>query len=418
MKILFLAPQPFFEERGTPIAVKLALDVLAKRTTPSGTPLQIDLLTYGLGSRTTLGAVNQHRSYVPGWIRLVSPGISLNKLICDFFFVAATLRLVWLARGENQYRLIHAVEESVFIALLVKLLFGIPYVYDMDSSLTQQLTEKWVWLRPIAPLLSGFERLAARSSAAVVPVCDALATIACSYGCRNVNILRDVPLIRPPEKGLLPSLRDEIGLPPDAVLLTYIGNLEGYQGIDLMIEGFARHAERSRVGVLVIIGGAPRDVSRYRRVVEERGVAARVHLVGARPLEQLGHFCAQSDLLLSPRVRGTNTPMKIYSYLHSGKAIIATRLLTHTQVLNDQIAELCDPTPDALARSITALAENPERRAALGARAVLHAQQNYTYEVFSRSLNDTYDSLLGAAGPESAPTVDDAVSTAVPSSHQ
>ena len=30
-----------------------------------------------------------------------------------------------------------------------------------------------------------------------------------------------------------------------------------------------------------------------------------------------------ADVLVSPRIRGNNTPMKIYSYLESGKAILA-----------------------------------------------------------------------------------------------
>ena len=42
-----------------------------------------------------------------------------------------------------------------------------------------------------------------------------------------------------------------------------------------------------------------------------------------------------ADVLVSPRLKGLNTPMKIYSYLDSGSAVLATRLRTHTQVLDD-----------------------------------------------------------------------------------
>ena len=45
-------------------------------------------------------------------------------------------------------------------------------------------------------------------------------------------------------------------------------------------------------------------------------------------------------MLVSPRIRGTNTPLKIYSYLRSGKPIVATDLLTHTQVLSPEVARL------------------------------------------------------------------------------
>ena len=55
-------------------------------------------------------------------------------------------------------------------------------------------------------------------------------------------------------------------------------------------------------------------------------------------------------MLTSPRSKGTNTPLKIYQYLRSGKPIVATRLLTHTQVLDDDTAMLTAPDPQAFAR--------------------------------------------------------------------
>ena len=55
-------------------------------------------------------------------------------------------------------------------------------------------------------------------------------------------------------------------------------------------------------------------------------------------------------MLVSPRLKGLNTPMKIYSYLDSGSAVLATRLRTHTQVLDDGIAYLVEPEPVALGR--------------------------------------------------------------------
>ena len=56
-------------------------------------------------------------------------------------------------------------------------------------------------------------------------------------------------------------------------------------------------------------------------------------------------------LISSPRLAsaGTNTPLKIYSYLRAGKPIVATDLLTHTQVLDREVAILVRPEPGAFA---------------------------------------------------------------------
>jgi hypothetical protein len=70
------------------------------------------------------------------------------------------------------------------------------------------------------------------------------------------------------------------------------------------------------------------------------GIEAVTVFAGERPAAEIPSYLLAADLLVSPRSRGTNTPLKIYQYLRSGKAIVATRLLTHTQVLSDQTAIL------------------------------------------------------------------------------
>lgn len=97
-----------------------------------------------------------------------------------------------IANRKTPYTLVHAVEESVFIALFLKAVYGIPYIYDMDSSLALQVTEKWKLLKPLYPVLSVFEKLAVKYSLAVAPVCDSLGIIAEKYGAKSMVVLRDI----------------------------------------------------------------------------------------------------------------------------------------------------------------------------------------------------------------------------------
>ena len=62
-----------------------------------------------------------------------------------------------LAAG-NRYDAVHAVEEAAFIARSLKRSFGLPYIYDMDSSLAEQMLEKYPLLRPLARVLECFEK--------------------------------------------------------------------------------------------------------------------------------------------------------------------------------------------------------------------------------------------------------------------
>jgi len=388
MKLLFLAPQPFFQERGTPIAVRLALQVLTERSTPD----QIHLVTYHEGSPVDIEGLEITRIPALPFLKNIGAGISVKKLGCDLLFLITTLKVVWRHR-RTPYTLVHAVEESVFIALLLKLLFGIPYVYDMDSSLAMQVTEKWWPLKFLRPLLLKAEQYAVRSSIAVVPVCDTLAAIADSHGSKHTHILRDISLLEPSPPGGVGSLREEIGASPTAEIVLYAGNLERYQGVDLLLEAFAQVAAQRENTHLVVMGGAGEALARYRKVASSDPRLARAHFIGQRPVQHLSAYIAQADVLAAPRILGNNTPMKIYSYLHSGKPMIATDIESHTQVLTPSIAHLAPSTPDAFAEGILAVLGDKEYGKRLGEAARTTAEANYTYDVFRHRLNHLYDHL-------------------------
>jgi glycosyltransferase involved in cell wall biosynthesis len=387
MRILFLAPQPFFQERGTPIAVRLALEVLAKNDAA-----RVDLLTYHEGETIQIPNTTIHRIWAPSWLSGIGPGISLKKLLCDILFLITSLRLIWRARRQ-QYALVHAVEEAVFIALLSKLLFGIPYLYDMDSSLALQLTEKWRMLRPLQPLLSFCERIAVRQSLAVVPVCDALAAIAHQHGSPNTQVLHDISLLGRNTEDTQRDLRAEANVPTSHLLLVYIGNLESYQGIDLLLESYARIISEVPQTSIVIIGGRPDHVTYYADRSAALGIASQVRFLGPRPVSSLDTYLKQADLLLSPRIKGNNTPMKIYSYLHSGKPVVATQLPTHTQVMDERIAFLGAPTPAGYGEALLQAIKSPTLRAKVGAAAQQFAEERYTFDIFSRRLTEIYERL-------------------------
>ena len=87
---------------------------------------------------------------------------------------------------------------------------------------------------------------------------------------------------------------------------------------------------------------------------------------GERPAGDIPAYLLAADVLVSPRSRGTNTPLKIYQYLRSGRPIVATRLLTHTQVLSDETAILTGASAGEFAAGILSAIKNPAAAAAIG----------------------------------------------------
>lgn len=381
MNVLFLAPHPFYQDRGTTIAEKLLLMTLASRG------YRIDLVTYHEGNTIEYENVNIHRILKIPFVRNIRPGFSWKKLVCDFFMFFKALSLA----SKKRYQVIHAVEESVFIALFLKFVFKIPYVYDMDSSLPQQLVEKYSAFALINPLLRFFETIAIRNSEVVVPVCDSLAEIVEKRSPKKIVTLRDVSLLKDVKKREEGGLREELGT--DGLVLMYVGNLEPYQGIDLLLESFALTLREIGKANLIIIGGTPTDIQKYKEKSLLLGIENRVHFLGPKPMEILSEYLSQADILVSPRIKGTNTPMKIYSYLHSGKAVLATDLPTHTQVLNDQVAMLTAPSPEEFSKGMLCLIQDENLRLQLGNAGKKLIEEKYSYDSFKKELNALYDWL-------------------------
>lgn len=380
MKILLLAPHPFYHERGTPIAVDLLLQALSKRGD------EVDVLTFHEGTNRNYKNLTIYR--VRPWVKVVGipPGLSLKKIICDVFMFFKLISLT----GKKRYDVVHAVEESAFMALAVCPLRSIPFVFDMDSSMTTQIIAQHPMVRPLEKVMRFFEALPMRHASAVVPMCDALAEDARRAGAKNVVVLKDVSLVKEPVDGI-EQIRDELNL--KGPIAMYIGNLERYQGISLMLESFALVRQQGSDVSLVVIGGTDDHIAENRHLAESLGIADDVYFIGRKPVAHIGDYMAQADILLSPRTEGVNTPMKIYSYLHSGTAVLATNLPTHTQVMNSDIAKLAEPNKEDFARAMKSLLDDEDQRRHLAEKARAHIDREHSYSVFETRVHDLYAQL-------------------------
>ena len=166
MRALVVAPHPFFTPRGTPFSVYYRTLVTAEFG------VEVDLLTYGEGEDVAIPGVRMIR--IP-WVPFTSKvpvGPSLKKLVLDLVMLVWTIALLI----RNRYDFVHAHEESVFFCGWLKPLFGFKLVYDMHSSLPQQLTnfDFTSWRFPVR-VFERLEKAALRSATAVVTICPDLA---------------------------------------------------------------------------------------------------------------------------------------------------------------------------------------------------------------------------------------------------
>jgi glycosyltransferase involved in cell wall biosynthesis len=130
------------------------------------------------------------------------------------------------------------------------------------------------------------------------------------------------------------------------------------------------------------------------------GVEKITHFLGQQPVEDMPLYTHLADILVSPRKDGKNTPLKIYSYLQSGKPIVATNILTHTQVLSPEVAVLTDNNAEAFAEGTLRLIKDKTFGIKLVKNALRLSEQKYSYEVYLEKTDQVYQYVQNSLTPE------------------
>jgi glycosyltransferase involved in cell wall biosynthesis len=190
------------------------------------------------------------------------------------------------------------------------------------------------------------------------------------------------------------DLRTRFGL-TGRRLVVYTGNYDRRQGLPELIQAMASVRARVPQCLLLVVGGEPEQVEALQARIEADGLADAVRLLGARPPDTMPEYMGLAEALVSPRLEPYTTPLKIFSYMASGRPIVATDLPTHTEVLDADAAILVPPTPAGLSQGILRALEDPAGAAALGRRARYVVETRHTFAAFKRHLADCYAAVLG-----------------------
>jgi len=388
-----IAPEPFFEPRGTPFSEFHRIRAL----TDLGH--QVDLVTYPFGQPVSMPGLRVFRSVKPPFLRGVGIGPSGAKVVLDALLTLTAIRRALSAR----YDAVHSHEEGGVIGVVLAGLLRVPHLYDMHSSLPQQLGNfAFSGSRVLTSVFTAAERFMIRRSRVVIVICPALQETVREIepGARTI-LIENAPGSADdrPTPAQAAAVRQSLGLDPATPVVLYTGTFEAYQGLDLLFDAMAVVARSRPDARLVLAGGKPDQIERARALARTAGIEPVTIFAGERPASEIPAFLLAANLLVSPRSRGTNTPLKIYQYLRSGKATVATRLLTHTQVLSDDTAILTAATPRDFADGLLAGLNDPVRVEAIGRNARDLAETKYSYEAYLDRTRQACDALFPPAPP-------------------
>lgn len=388
LNILMVAPQPFFRPRGTPFSV------LHRIRAMTALGHKVHLITYPLGDDVTMPGLTIQRSARVPFVKDVIIGPSIGKLLLDVPMVFATLN----ALRSRKFDLVHSHEEAAFFCAPLARRYGALHVYDMHSSLPQQLANFGAF--NFGFIRNAFRRLehyVLQASDGVITICKELADIATEVCPQTPHAMientGDDSNVFTSAAG---DVRARLGL-TDRDIVLYTGTFEHYQGLDLLLDAWVSVAARNPRAHLLMVGGAPEQVRAHEAKAAALNLADRVTFVGQVHPSLIPSHVAASDVIVSPRSRGTNTPLKIYGYLRSGKPIVATNLPTHTQTLNSSVAELVEPTAASLADGLVRVLGDKGYAAQLAAAARVLSDDQYSDAAYMRRVDTFFAAVLANA---------------------
>lgn len=179
------------------------------------------------------------------------------------------------------------------------------------------------------------------------------------------------------------ELRIDLSLPLDKKIVMYVGHLYGWKGVDTVIAA-AKHLRDRQDIAFVLIGGTDMDLEKYNDITVEEKLD-NVSLLGHKDKKFIPSYQKSADILLLPNTPSSTesieytSPIKMFEYMASGTAIIASNLPSITEILNNDCAFLYKAGNDKDLADKVAFVLTNRSIASNKASVALYLSKNYTW---------------------------------------
>jgi glycosyltransferase involved in cell wall biosynthesis len=383
LRVLMLAPTPFFADRGCHVRILEE----ARAVIPCGVELR--LVTYHIG-RDVPGFPIDRIASVP-WYGKLEAGPSWHKPYLDLLLLVKALRVARSFKPD----LIHAhIHEGAFIGAILKKVLRVPLLFDCQGSLTAEITDHG-FVRDGSLLQRGFallERWINRSSDFIIASAGPTVELLVSGGVPRERVRAlmdgvDTTVFAPLPKD---EIRARLGLPVDRPIVSYLGLLNSYQGVDLLLEAAALlKGQGAKLHFLVM--GFPEGG--YREKAEALGLSGMITFTGRVPYHEAPLYLCAGDLAVSPKISLTEANGKLFNYMACGLPSVVFDTPVNREILGDAALYAKYGDPAELAGALGRLAGDRELREKLGHLGRARAVSEHSWEARGRELAEIYRKL-------------------------
>ncbi|OGV60032.1 MAG: hypothetical protein A2X45_12695 [Lentisphaerae bacterium GWF2_50_93] len=380
-----IAPTPFFADRGCHTQIYEEIKSLQKLGH------QIVLCTYGLGR--DVPGVRTARCLNFPWYRKLEAGPSFTKILLLPLLTLTVLKTAFAFRPD----IIHAhLHEGACIARVCKYFFRRKkYIFDMQGTLTGELLQHKFISQTGLPFR--FYRFMEQRIAGWFPVItqseSMLGELRLLKGdgvnAANVKDGVDTEIFHPVPFDA--GLGARLGIDPEKPRILFMGLLEEYQGVDIMLNAFAKASLRMPDLQFIVIGYP--NIGKYEGLCKSLGISGKVKFLGRIKYQELPSYLSLSRVAVAPKIAATEGDGKIYNYMAMGMATVAFDRSVSREILGDA-AFFCragdaGDLADKIVHALSSPGECEEKGRLARDRAVKHL----SWDAVGRRIDEVYRRL-------------------------
>lgn len=391
-----VAACPFPSPRGSQVLIRELAQALAD------CGHEVHLVTYPYGeSLVPIHGIFVHRVRAP---RLAASGgsrLGWHKFLLDAYLASVLYRVV----RRERIHVIHAHNyEGQLIGYLVRRLTGVPVVYHSHNALSDELGYyfKPGWCRSAARLVGQvLDRQIPRRADFSIALTSELEDFLQARG-----VAPNQSVVIPP--GVASASAPDVGVAhpnpfEGRFVVMYAGNLDPYQDLHVLFDGFAAAREEMERALLVVVTHDTHWSARVNGRLETLLRQGDARVIVTPAFSVVRRFLARADVLVCPRSSWSGFPIKLINYMAAGRPLVAAEGSAKGIIDGDTGLVFRNGDAHGLAAALRRLFADAALRRRLGdnARAAAHAL--YSWKQIVSQVEQVYTAVRGQAATQQPP---------------
>jgi len=386
MKILMIAPRPFYTDKGFSVQILEGIKALKQKGN------EILICCYPLGD--DIAGIKISRPIRIPWYRDPLKKATFDYVYLDILLFFSALKSALRFKPD----IIHAhIHEGGLIGIIIGRLLGVPVILDIQGSMLGEYRERGLsGNKLIEKAVFFIERLVNRNADAIITELDF----------HRDNILKDPRIHKSRVHRIIygvdtelfssrprdTNLKEELGIPEQRKVIGYLGLLTFFQGIDYLLDAMKLIVNKRSDAHLLLMGF--QDIKKYKKKAQDLGLRDYVTFTGRVPYNDAPRFLSLCDIAVGPKISFAEGNGKLINYMSVGLPTVAFDIPMNKELLGEfgVYAKLKD-TQD-LAGCILHLMESSNERIRLSNKLRERAVEKFSLEKFADYLMGVYKVAL------------------------